>query len=132
MPAIVTQSENGFFVSLMRTIIPTAHAAVLGNFGPYNFGTVPSVFAAPTFSTGGGGGVQTFALNRGGSTANVTLPSGQIGQVLGAQTSILPNGAPNAGMGGTSTNRVNPGLMLVFLLATGLLLYRKKLSVYVG
>ena len=132
VPAIVTQSENGFFVSLMRTIIPTAHAAVLGNFGPYNFGTVPSVFAAPTFSTGGGGGVQTFALNRGGSTANVTLPSGQIGQVLGAQTSILPNGAPNAGMGGTSTNRVNPGLMLVFLLATGLLLYRKKLSVYVG
>lgn len=92
--------------SLLQTIfsffIPTAHAETFEDHsGPHNFGNV--FVGSPVVSlTGGGGGGGTYiSLSANNSSDDDDAPDGL---VAGAQTSVIPAGAPNAGFGGTSTD----------------------------
>jgi hypothetical protein len=49
------------------------------------------------------------------NSRNPQLPEGQ---VAGEQVSVVPTGAPDTGMGGTSKTRNNPFLSIVFLALT--------------
>ncbi len=84
-------------ITLLDWFIPTAHAATLASFGPFNFGND---------NVGGS--------SRGGSSSGTRTnrtPAGSVlgastmtptGLVLGDATSTLPVGAPNTGAGGAS------------------------------
>lgn len=87
------------FQTIFNFFIPTAHAATFEDYsGPHNFGNV--FVGSPVVSlTGGGGG--TYISLSANSNNDDDVPEGQ---VLGAQTSVIPAGAPNAGFGGTSTH----------------------------
>jgi Protein of unknown function (DUF642) len=87
-PSIVTM--------IKEFIIPTAHAAVLDTFGPYNFGL--------TKTSGGGTGSSAGGDSDGpdGSVAGISTSTTATPEplVLGEQVSVVPTGAPNTGAGG--------------------------------
>jgi hypothetical protein len=96
VPSKVEAPEVSIVTMIKNFLIPTAYAAVLGTFGPYNFGIDRA---------GGGGG--------GGSASSDSDPEGEVAgistttpiampYVLGEQVSVVPTGAPNTGAGGTS------------------------------
>jgi len=88
----------GFPHNIFSKFMNVAHAQASISFGPFNFGF---------FFTGGGsggGGGSTSGGGGGGGGGSISgggIPQPQ-GEVLGAQTEILPAGAPNTGAGGMS------------------------------
>lgn len=121
VPVLVTDAS--FLQSVFSFIIPTAHAAVLGQVGPLNFGNnFVGNNAGGNRDTSGGNG-RNISLRSGGNNDNT--PSGQVegaststlpaGQVLGESTSVMPVGAPNTGAGGAAP--VAPSAQLHTLLA---------------
>jgi hypothetical protein len=84
-------------VTLLDWFIPTAQAATLASFGPYNFGNIV-VVGTPRNHGGGSGHRSTPA----GTVLGDSTTTAPVGEVLGASTSTLPVGAPNTGAGGTS------------------------------
>jgi SdrD B-like domain/Protein of unknown function (DUF642) len=101
-------------LTLLDMILPTAEAATLGEYGPYNFG---NDFVGE--NRGGG------SSNRGGTRIARDLPPGEVlgdsittvpaGEVLGAATSELPVGAPNTGAGGTAPVSISlPNVVAIF------------------
>ncbi len=112
VPEVVTSvPAASFFASIRNLIAPTAHAAVIGTFGPFNFG---NVFKGCTSNCGGGGGG-----GGGGNGVRISLVDGDgdsdsnntpdpIGEVLGESTTMLPVGAPNTGGGGMSPDSSLP------------------------
>lgn len=127
VPLFSGDTSQGLIHKLFTYMIPVAHAqeAEVESYGPYSFGTTKIVITPSvgiTSSGGSGGGVQNYPLNRDGSGGDTTSGGDNpTPQVLGAQTTRLPSGAPNAGAGGTATDRDVTGLLLVLLLAVGLL-----------
>jgi len=111
--AILTQS---FSEKIIAFLIPTAHAAVLGTYGPFNFGNNES----KTITTGGSkgsGGCRNCITSRGTSP---TPPLDPVPQVLGDQVTLVPVGAPNAGAGGmapTSTSLFDLFLLMGSVMA---------------
>jgi len=106
VPEVLTQSLSG---RLLATVIPTAHAAVVATYGPYNFGNNED--SGDTSSGGGGGGAGPAStgtrVDRGGSNGNSTdtdtnTTAPPTPAVLGEQVSVVPQGAPDAGAGGAA------------------------------
>lgn len=105
VPVVVTQSLTD---RLFALVVPTAHAAVVATYGLYNFGNNEDPSVDDDSSTGGGGPGPTSSgtrVNRGGNGGDSDSTSTDIPepQVLGEQVSVVPQGAPNAGAGGTAT-----------------------------
>lgn len=100
-----------FLETVVDFLIPTAHAAVVGSAGPFNFGNNESeTVTSGGGSSGGGGGTTNRSGNRStrrssdsdsGGSSNTDAPTGQ---VLGDQVSVVPEGAPATGAGGTAPN----------------------------
>jgi Prealbumin-like fold domain len=80
--------------SIFNLILPTAHAALVGTYGDYNFGNDEEE------SNGGGGGGSR--LSRPAPTPTVAGEATSTPEVLGEQVSIVPVGAPATGNGGMS------------------------------
>lgn len=106
---VTVPEAEGF--TLINMLIPTAFAASLGEYGPYNFG---NDFVGDSSNRGGGSG----------SRRRSTAPTGEVlgsstsvpaGLVLGDATSTLPVGAPNTGAGGTGAAAVSLPVMNAIL-----------------
>ena len=88
-------------VTLLDWFIPTAEAATLASFGPYNFGNiVETTTTGTTHHRRNSGGANTVPA---GAVLGDSTAKAPAGEVLGASTTTLPVGAPNTGAGGTST-----------------------------
>lgn len=97
---VVTETPPGPLTSLMRFVVPTAYAAVLATYGPFNFGI--------DRSSGGGNTVNKNPSNTpDGDVAGVSTSTSPTPLVLGDQVSAVPVGAPNTGRGGAASLVVN-------------------------
>jgi hypothetical protein len=86
------EEDESVVTMIMNAIIPTAYAALIGEVTGVDFGN--------TETSGGGGG---------GSSSNSSSNNNDddpAGEVLGAQTTDIPAGAPNTGAGGTSASPI--------------------------
>ena len=97
--------------TLLDWLVPTAHAAVLGSYGPYNFG---NDFVGQNRGGGNGGsGTRTKRAPRGEVLGSST--STPAGLVLGEATSTIPVGAPNTGAGGMSPLSISLPVLNAYL-----------------
>ncbi len=91
VPGVLTLGD-----SIINFIIPTAHAAVIGDpYGDYNFGNNET-------RRGGGGGGGNSAGDRDGEVLGDSDSVTPEPFVLGEQTSAVPIGAPDTGKGGAA------------------------------
>ncbi len=86
-------------VTLLDWFIPTAEAATLASFGPYNFGNILATTTTPTTHRHHHSSSNS---RTNGQVLGDSTTQAPVGEVLGASTSTLPFGAPNTGAGGTS------------------------------
>ncbi|MFM2374774.1 MAG: hypothetical protein RLZZ234_769 [Candidatus Parcubacteria bacterium] len=100
---------------LFALVVPTAHAAVLGTFGPFNFGNI-AVNTDSSSSNGGGGSSSGTRVNRTPGEVRGATDEKPVGEVKGA---VAPVGAPNTGAGGAAQ-----GLSLITSLALAALVAR--------
>ncbi|MEK7462442.1 MAG: hypothetical protein AAB618_02610 [Patescibacteria group bacterium] len=105
-PLIPVEESVTLLDSVKNFLVPTAYAAVVGTYGPYNFGNVEV-----TTSGGGGGGTRVGDRNNNDNNDNDTPDGDVLGAsdsaeplVLGEQVTAVPAGAANTGAGGTSTS----------------------------
>lgn len=100
-----TEEENedlALGARVLSWFIPTAHAATIASYGPYDFGN--------SYQGGGGSRSLTEDNDGGSSTGGGTVAGASdstddaepVPQVLGEQVSIVPVGAPNTGAGGAA------------------------------
>ncbi len=92
VPEKKDEPEVSIVAAIKEFFIPVAHAAVLGTYGPYNFG----VDTAPN------GGGRSLSDTPDGDVAGVSTTTTPEPMVLGEQVSVVPTGAPNTGAGGAA------------------------------
>ncbi len=110
-PASLVQNSS-LLQRILASLVNTAEAALVGTYGPYNFGNNESVGGGGSGSGSGGGGSGSGGSSRSGGSSNkvdtgsggnLTLPD-PTPQVLGESITVMPVGAPRTGFGGNSTN----------------------------
>jgi hypothetical protein len=85
---------------IIDSVVPTAHAAVISKHGMYNFGNVFVGCVSDCGSSSGGG--SSSGSRKGSKSSSKSVSDVPVPQVLGEATSVLPQGAPNTGAGGTA------------------------------
>lgn len=102
-------------------ILPTAYAATVSEHGPYDFGLVFKGCVTDCGSSSGGGS-SSGSRKHGSKSSSSSVNDDPVPQVLGEATSVLPEGAPNTGFGGTGdTTPVSLALLLAMIMSMGAL-----------
>jgi len=116
VPAEEDEEDENILAMIKNFFIPTAHAAVLGEYEGENFTVLP-------VSSGSGSSAPSDAGEILGESTSVE----DEGEVLGEATSIMPYGAPDTGAGGTSP--VSPVLPTLSALFAGVMGTRRMYNV---
>jgi hypothetical protein len=122
IPEVVTMHENeSLFAQVFSTLIPTAHAATIVTYGNSHTLMFGNVFKGCVTNCGGsssnGGGGGGGGGRSGSKGSNTNADPDPVGEVLGESISVLPQGAPDTGFGGTASTGV-----LTFLSLLGMLM----------
>ncbi len=107
VPEVTAQASWSFW----EWLLPTAHAALLGTYGEYNFGndTIDNSTPTQTSSRGGGGSSGTRVRPTPTVAGDNTSLVNPTPLILGEQVSVVPVGAPNTGRGGAAPTSVPNG-----------------------
>ncbi len=127
VPAVPEIPAENVIGMIRSFLIPTAYAATISEHGAYDFGVifkgcVTNCGSSNGGSSGGNGG------RKGSKSSSSDTSDDPVPEVLGEATSVLPEGAPNTGFGGTSVSPI-ASLIALFGMIMSLGLLRRATHV---